>query len=264
MLLHAIAIPGSLVDAGKEAHDSLTRVRLLHAALRNWLPRSGRLKPHRSMVPENVYVEGEVPINQQDLAITLGVFCYINLRSLRRMGVVLSDYDVQCYVHMWRYAGHVLGICNELLPKTIEDQEEFMLCSMIHQGSPDTIPGHGTKKFIDAFVEQANKQSKGIIPFQQLQTFLYQMTRYLNGVDYTTGMQIENLGNWHWSVCLIRSLGFAFGTVLPRMPLGEEALFRWNTRMVRKELARRGTPTGHGAGTGSDISGSDINVRSKL
>lgn len=196
----------------------------------------------------------------QDLAITLAVFCYINLRSLRRMGVVLSEYDISCYVHMWRYAGYVLGICDELLPTTIEDQEEFMLCSMLHQGSPDTIPGKDTKKFIDAFVAQFSKGSKGLVPFNQMQTFLYQMTVYLNGRDYTTGMQIDDLGNWHWSVCLIRTLGFMFGTVMPRLPLGEELLFRLNSGMVKKELARRGTPTGHAAGTGSDIS-SDVHAK---
>jgi hypothetical protein len=40
MLLASLAFPGSLMTAGSEAHDSLTRVRLLHAALRHWLPRS--------------------------------------------------------------------------------------------------------------------------------------------------------------------------------------------------------------------------------
>merc|ERR1712079_454568 len=151
---------------------------------------------------------------------------------------------------MWRYAGYVLGIFDELLQKSIEDQEEFMLCSMLHQGSPSDIPGAPTKKFIDAFVSQFHKQSKGKLPFDKLQTFLYQMTRYLNGNDYTTGMEIEDLGNWHWSVCLIRTLGFAFGSVVPRLPFGEEALFRFHTSRVRKELQRHGTPTGHGAGTG--------------
>ena len=132
-LLAAMAFPGSLLHPGSEAHDSLTRVRLLHGALRHWLPRSGRLEQHRGLVPERVYVEGEVPINQQDLAITLGVFCYMNLRSLRRMGVVLHATDIRAYVHMWRYAGHVLGIAPELLPESLEDQEAFMLASMLHQ-----------------------------------------------------------------------------------------------------------------------------------
>jgi len=207
----------------------------------------------RELVPEEIFVEGEVPLNQQDLAITLGVFCYINLRSLRRMGIVLSSHDIRCYVHMWRYAGHVLGICEDLLPKSVEDQEEFMLCSMLHQGCPDIIPGSATKDFIDAFVQKANRETFGLLPLGMTQTFLQQMTRFLNGSDYTTGMEIEDLGDWHWSVLLIRLVGFSLGTVVPRLPLGEEALFRLNTLQVRRALRQRGTPTGHGAGSGTEI-----------
>eukprot|EP00931_Biecheleriopsis_adriatica_P041213 TRINITY_DN23586_c0_g1_i4.p1 TRINITY_DN23586_c0_g1~~TRINITY_DN23586_c0_g1_i4.p1 ORF type:complete len:416 (-),score=61.61 TRINITY_DN23586_c0_g1_i4:70-1317(-) len=251
LLLAALAFPGSLMDAGSEAHDSLTRVRLLHSALRHWLPRSGRLASHRERVPEQVYVEGEVPINQQDLAITLGVFCYINLRSLRRMGILLSAWDIQCYVHMWRYAGHVLGILDELLPTTLEEQEEFMLCSMLHQGAPEAINGPKTKEFIAAFAKDACRQTRGALPAKAVQTFLNQMTRYLNGSDYVTGMEIEDLGDWHWSVQLIYLLGFVFGTAVPRIPLGEEALFRLHTRNLRRQLRLRGTPTGHGAGSGA-------------
>lgn len=253
LLLAALAFPGSLFDPGSEAHDSLLRVRLLHSALRHWLPRSGRLKAHRQLVSPEIYVEGEVPINQQDLAITLGVFCYINLRSLRLMEVVLSEWDIKCYVQMWRYAGHILGISDPLLPETLEDQEEFMLCSMLHQGVPEAINGPATKKFIDAFAKDASTQTRGMIPSWAVQSFLYQMTRYLNGEDYISGMGIENLGNRHWSIVLIRTLGRVFGTVIPRMPLGESALVRLHTRNLRNQLKRRGTPIGHGAGSGSNI-----------
>lgn len=98
----AIGLPGSLRALGSAAFDSLTRVRLLHGALRVWLPTTGRLENLKQLVPDRVYVEDEVPINQQDLAITLGIFCYLNLRSLRRMGIVLSRKDVDAYVMMWR------------------------------------------------------------------------------------------------------------------------------------------------------------------
>ena len=79
------------------------------------------------------YLDGEIPLNQEDLAITLGIFGYLNLRSLRRLGIVLSQPDAEAYVHMWRYAGHVLGIAGELLPRSLADQEEFMLAAMLHQ-----------------------------------------------------------------------------------------------------------------------------------
>ena len=108
-------------------------MRLLHAALRRWLTRSGGLERHRVLVPERVYVEGERPINQCDLAITLGIFCYQNLRSLQRMGVILSSADQAAYMSMWRYAGLVLGIDPAILPQTLRQQEEFMLAAYVHQ-----------------------------------------------------------------------------------------------------------------------------------
>jgi hypothetical protein len=137
---------------------------------------------------------GEVPLNQHDLAITLGVFCYINLRSLRRMSVYLTDEDIETYTHMWRYAGYVLGINDALLPQRIEDQEEFMLASMLHSGDPDFIPGDAAKEFINAFAQKAADDTRGWLPFDATQTFLFQMIVYLNGNDYVKGMEIEDLG----------------------------------------------------------------------
>ena len=255
MLLAALAFPGSLFRAGGEAHDSLTRVRLLHSALRYWLPKSGRLEPHRSLVPEHVYVEGEVPINQHDLAITLGIFCYLNLRSLRRMGIILSKNDIECYVAMWRYAGYVLGIEEDLLPNSLEDQEEFMLASMLHQGVPDCVDGNGIKGFIGAFAKQGSESVWGFVSEGSLNTYLQQMTRYLNGEEYITGMEVDNLGNSHWSVLITRTFGYFLGTIIPRLPLGERLLFNLHTMMIRRRLRERGKPTGHMPGTGKDISG---------
>merc|ERR1711963_1347632 len=122
---------------------------------------------------------------------------------------------------------------------------------MLHQGVPDWIRGEPTKKFIDEFAKAASTGTRGMLPVEAMKTFLYQMTRYLNGNDYVSGMEIEDLGESHWSVRFIRTMGLFFGTALPRyVPLGEAALFHWNTNRVRSALRKWGTPTGHGAGSG--------------
>lgn len=264
MLLAALALPGML-EVGGRAHDSLLRVRLLHAALRNWLPRTGRLVKHKEAAPAHVYVDGEVPINQQDLAITLGVFLYINVRSLKRMGIHWSRDDCDAYVQMWRYAGHILGIVDDLLPRTIADMEEFMHASMLHQGAPEAIEGPKIRAFVDEFAAKANKDSRGIVPFTAAQSFLYQTIVYLNGKEYTSGMGIEDLGPSHWAVRLVHATGFVFGTLVPRyIPLGEEVMFRAHTFGIRRALARRGTPTGHGAGTGKEPPIEEVQPQSRL
>lgn len=258
LLLAALALPGSLLHAGSAAHDSLTRVRLLHAALRRWLPRSGRLEQHKQLVPPHVYVEGELPLNQCDLAITLGIFCYQNLRSLRRMGIILADSDVKAYTAMWQYAGHVLGIAAPLLPGSLEAQEQFMLAAYHHQADPDSIPGAPLRAFIGAFAAHfANQVPLGLLPRVAAQDALEQLTVYLNGLQWVTGMGLSDKGAMHWAVLLTRMVGFGLGTVVARglAPLGMESLlFYANSRALQKQLRRRGTPTGHAAGSGVPIS----------
>lgn len=155
--------------------------------------------------------------------------------------------------------GYVLGIREELLPESLEEQEEFMLSSMLHQGCPEVIEEAGLKRFIDAFARQGSKATQGVVPFSVVQSFLYQMTVYLNSGEYMSGAKIEDRGPGHWSVRLVRLLGWLHGTLLPRLPLGERLLFRFHTSVLRRDLARRGTPTGHGAGTGKRVP-----LRSKL
>merc|ERR1712039_9186 len=112
---------------------------------------------------------------------------------------------------------------------TLEDQEQFMLCSMLHQGAPEKIPVGPIQNFISAFSARTNKESFGMIPAHLVQTFLEQMARHLNGKEYLGDCGIEDYGDQHWTVRLIRALGWGFGTMLPRLPLMESALFKLHT-----------------------------------
>jgi len=158
---------------------------------------------------------------------------------------------------MWRYAGYVLGIADELLPATLEDQEEFMLCSMFHQGVPEWVDEHYLKKFIGAFADQLNVRSRGVVSRATAQTFLEQISVFLNGKDYTTGLNIDDLGSNHWAVRLVCAFGYVFGTILPRMPFGESVLFNLSTLRFRRALQKRGTATGQRAGSGQEQAISD-------
>ena len=56
-----------------------------------------------------------------------------------------------------------------------------MLASMLHQGSPETIPEVSTKKFIDAFALEMSDNSNGYIAYDTARAYLYQTISYLNG-----------------------------------------------------------------------------------
>jgi hypothetical protein len=218
-LVTRMAMPGS-VEPGGPAHEVMLRVRLLHAGLRRFLVDSGRFRH-----------DSEVPINQQDLAITLALFCYVNIRNLLQMGIRLRRAQIDSFVLLWRYTGHVLGIDPALLPATIEDQQAFYLSSCKHQVRPDKVMPQ-TKTLLDAVAKQAR-----YVPYPVAQTFLHQMTRYLSGNDYITGMGLEDRGDY-LGVRGLRTLGRVVSFAHRYLPFGERVLYSAGAEMYRRELAK--------------------------
>ncbi len=104
-----VMAPGGL-SAGGRGLRAAQKVRLMHAAVRYLIHRSGQWDPAWNQ-----------PINQEDMAGTLCTFSIIALESLERMGCELSDAERQAYYHAWRVVGYVMGIDERLLPERWED-----------------------------------------------------------------------------------------------------------------------------------------------
>jgi len=211
------------IEPGGKSHEVLARVRLLHSAIRRFLVDSGRFR-HPT----------EVPINQQDLAITLGLFGYLNIRSLLQLGIRLERDEIDSFILLWRYAGHVLGIDEKLLPKSIEEQQAFFLASLKHQAKPEKLT-EKTKCILDEVAATAHRQAK--VPYPVARKFLHQVTRYLSGNDYVTGMKIEDAGEY-WGIRAFRGLGRTFWFTHRYVPGGEKLLYRIGTAAYRRELAK--------------------------
>ena len=122
----AILEPGGL-EPGHLGFETAVRVRLLHGSIRSWIKRSPGFT-------EN-YV-GE-PLDQTMLAMTLGLFDYLNLRSLARLGVPLSEEDLVAHHHLWRYVGYLLGIDEVLLTENLAEERELWSALVAHQAFPD-------------------------------------------------------------------------------------------------------------------------------
>ena len=59
-----------------------------------------------------------MPINQMDLAATSLLFSVSQLRHLRRVGFHFTAAESEGVMHLWRYAGHLLGVVPDLLCAT--------------------------------------------------------------------------------------------------------------------------------------------------
>ncbi len=115
------------LEPGSLGFDTTLRVRLLHSSIRSWLGRS----------PGFSEAYFGTPIDQTMLAMTLGLFDYLNLRSMVRLGLPLSDDDLRAHHHMWRYIGYLIGIDERLLTEDLEQERELWSALVAHQAFPE-------------------------------------------------------------------------------------------------------------------------------
>jgi hypothetical protein len=125
----------------------------------------------------------------------------------------------------------VLGIDAALLPASIEEQQAFYLSSCKHQVRPEKVMPQ-TRTLLDAVAKQAR-----LVPYPIAQTFLHQVTCYLAGNDYITGMQLEDRGDYY-GVRGLRYLGRAVSFAHRHVPFGERLLYRAGVHVYRRELAK--------------------------
>ncbi|WP_339926103.1 oxygenase MpaB family protein [uncultured Cyclobacterium sp.] len=71
----------------------------------------------------------ELPINQEDMAGTNLAFSYMAIRAMPKIGVRIPLALANSYMHHWAVVSHLMGIEEQLLPKTMK--EAFHLEKMI-------------------------------------------------------------------------------------------------------------------------------------
>ena len=110
MIFDAMSVGG--LEPGGRGIRSVQKVRLMHAAVRCLIQRSGQWN-----------AEWGAPINQEDLAGTLMTFSWTVVDAIEKLSVVVTPEEAEAYLHAWKVAGAVLGIRAELLPRDMSDAE---------------------------------------------------------------------------------------------------------------------------------------------
>jgi hypothetical protein len=110
--------PGGLGPTGM-GRVTAVKVRLIHAAIRRLL-----LSDTENPWPD----EWGVPLNQEDLAGTLMTFTHLIRDGLDKLGIGIWPPG---YLNCWQVVGRMLGIVEELIPKTPADATE--LCATIQR-----------------------------------------------------------------------------------------------------------------------------------
>lgn len=143
----------------------LLKVRLMHAAVRYYVNKSGSWQG-----------EYGLPVNQEDMAGTNLSFSLIAIRGLRKFGYTLTYPEQQAFMHVWNVVGFGLGLDDFLLPKTGKLAIELEQTIRERQFKKSDH-GHELTRSLIGFLSTAETPGN----FSQKQ--ILQLMRYLLGND---------------------------------------------------------------------------------
>ena len=151
---------GGLGDTGRGIRAA-QKVRLLHASIRHLVLLKGW----------DEAADGK-PINQEDEVGTLMTFSWAIVHTWRVMGIDVSAEEVDAWIHAWNVIGALLGIEEELLPKSPPDAQALSDAIMESQWESSEA-GHALAKALVAAVNQ--------ITLPEFAGYFPTLIRYLSG-----------------------------------------------------------------------------------
>jgi hypothetical protein len=220
----AILQPNGL-EAGSLGFETAVRVRLLHGSIRSWLNKS----------PGFADAYWGAPLDQTMLAMTLGLFDYLNLRSINRMGVQLSDDDLRAHHHMWRYIGYVIGIDERLLTESLEEERELWSALVAHQAFPALFGERYLRNMVDTIGDLLGARGRR-------KAFIRNLYLHLSGPEW---FGVGDTDARDPLVGLLRATGFATGAAHRFIPGAREFMTQ---RGIERLSAAEAMARTHGFG----------------
>jgi hypothetical protein len=167
MLMDCFA-PGGLVAHG-EGHVRLTRVRIIHAAVR--------------VLAGSTMSD---PINQEDLAYAYSSFTWPVIHGLRRLGVRVHTEHVDAYLAHWRVMGELLGVLPQLLPAN-EEEARSQYERLSEHRSSSSAAGKSLAAALVATVDRYLPEQSPVSGADLIQFFLGTASARALGLSVPTG-----------------------------------------------------------------------------
>ena len=136
--VQAVTTPGGLRE-GQPGFVIALKVRLIHARVRQLALSSGRWRSDR----------WSLPINQHDMLGTLLLFSGAVYEGLQRFGLCISAEELDDYLYLWRYVGHLLGVRGDLIFSNAADAMRDGKIIACTQGPPDDDARRLVRALID-------------------------------------------------------------------------------------------------------------------
>src|SRR6185503_425445 len=221
----AISQPDGLARFA-EGFKMTVRVRLIHAQVRKLLMQSGQWRAD----------DWGAPINQCHMAGTNLLFSVGVLDGLTRIGYRFTSAEREALIHLWRYAGALLGIENELL--VAGEWEGHRLLDLIFTFEPK--PDDDSRALVHALMETAFEYLRGFRAGRPCSMNLcFGMARALIGNERADALELPRT-LWRWLVPAVRPATWLIETARCFSP-GVQALARVaGPKAFRHLLSERG------------------------
>jgi hypothetical protein len=209
-----VMAPGGLFEGG-EGIPAIQKVRLMHAAIRYLIRRTGRWDE----------AAWGVPICQEDLLGTLLAFSFIVIRGLRRLGVKVSRQEAEDYLYFYRLVGRMLGIRPEAIP-TNEPEAAAATRAIYgrHQGpSPEGV--QMTHALLEMYAHLTPSALDGLVPA---------LLRYLIGDRVADWMAVPH-SPWRPALEQSGCLGSLVDRLLRRHPPLRKAVERFGYHLLTRQ-----------------------------
>ena len=201
--VQAVSSPGGMKRSG-DGFKAMVKVRLVHAAVRQMLLRSPRW---------NTPAWG-TPINQYDMSGTTLLFSYVVLDGFDKMGFQVSAEERADFMHLWRYAGYLIGVDDELRCTTEEEGRVLWDLLSITQAPPDDDSRALAHALLDSGVVGARTPEERARA-ERARVAGYALSRHLLGEQYADWLGYPKTP-WRHAVRLFRTLNERAGEALAR------------------------------------------------
>lgn len=212
----SLSIPDGLRPGG-EAWRLTAHVRAMHAVVND------------AMEPRWDIDRWGLPINQTDLASTLGLFDAVVLLGVRTLGVPVSREDSAAVMHVWRYVGWLMGVDDDLLVDSERQRHRINYHILQAQAGMTEAGPQLTHALIDA-----HRQRHRSGPFPQVQAWfghqrLLSMLTVLLGRESMKEFGLPVRPPWaHAYLIALNALRY-------RTPIGRARLESWGVKVRARQ-----------------------------
>ena len=199
------------------------RVRIMHALVRASLLRAPRWR----IDPWGI------PINQRDMVATHLQFSMSYLGAVRALGRIDTKEEQDAVLHLWRYVSYLLGVRDELVPKTYREGLELVAIFNATEDGPDAdgvaLAEALTRNWLEGPVAQG--------PYGDLVgRFLIGFCRYFLGAREADSLELPDTA-WKFAAPLVAAVSLPLELTQLALPRARDLGLRWGEARLRRAFS---------------------------